>query len=84
MSVLHVCSVDVTGIVTGIGTAAEASPWVSGGVYWLSPRVAELAAEARARGTDRLRTCLMATHTDEDIERALTAFERAGKRLGLI
>lgn len=36
------------------------------------------------RGTDRLRTCLMATHTDEDIEKALDSFERAGKALGLI
>jgi 8-amino-7-oxononanoate synthase len=36
------------------------------------------------RGTDRLRTCLMATHTDEDIEQALAAFEESGKALGLI
>ncbi len=36
------------------------------------------------RGTERLRTCLMATHTDEDIERVLDAFEASGKRLGLI
>ncbi len=36
------------------------------------------------RGTDRLRTCLMATHTDEDIDRALAAFEESGKALGLI
>jgi 7-keto-8-aminopelargonate synthetase-like enzyme len=36
------------------------------------------------RGTDRLRTCLMATHTDEDIAQALDAFEEAGKSLGLI
>lgn len=36
------------------------------------------------RGTDRLRTCLMATHTDEDIAQALDAFEESGKALGLI
>jgi 7-keto-8-aminopelargonate synthetase-like enzyme len=36
------------------------------------------------RGTDRLRTCLMATHTDEDIAQALDAFEVSGKALGLI
>jgi len=36
------------------------------------------------KGTSRLRTCLMATHTDEDIDRALEAFESAGKELGLI
>jgi glycine C-acetyltransferase len=36
------------------------------------------------RGMDRLRTCLMATHTDEDITQALDAFAEAGKELGLI
>jgi len=36
------------------------------------------------RGMDRLRTCLMATHTDDDIDTALAAFECAGKTLGLI
>lgn len=36
------------------------------------------------RGTDRLRTCLMATHTDEDIDKALDAFAEAGKALGLV
>lgn len=36
------------------------------------------------RGTDRLRTCLMATHTDEDIDQALDAFAESGKALGLI
>jgi 8-amino-7-oxononanoate synthase len=36
------------------------------------------------RGTDRLRTCLMATHTDEDIAKSLDAFEESGKALGLI
>lgn len=36
------------------------------------------------RGMDRLRTCLMATHTEEDIVQVLDAFEVAGKRLGLI
>ncbi len=36
------------------------------------------------RGTDRLRTCLMATHTDDDISQALDAFEECGRTLGLI
>lgn len=36
------------------------------------------------RGSDRLRTCLMATHTDEDIDQALDAFAESGKALGLI
>jgi 8-amino-7-oxononanoate synthase len=36
------------------------------------------------RGSDRLRTCLMATHTEEDIELVLAAFFEAGKELGLI
>jgi glycine C-acetyltransferase len=36
------------------------------------------------RGTDRLRTCLMATHTDEDIDQTLAAFEEVGKGLGLV
>lgn len=36
------------------------------------------------RGMDRLRTCLMATHTDDDVARALAAFEEAGKALSLI
>lgn len=36
------------------------------------------------RGTDRLRTCLMATHTDADVDKALDAFAEAGAALGLI
>jgi glycine C-acetyltransferase len=36
------------------------------------------------RGSDRLRTCLMATHTDADIDQALLAFQSAGSLLGLI
>jgi glycine C-acetyltransferase len=36
------------------------------------------------RGGDRLRTCLMATHTDADIDQALLAFQSAGSLLGLI
>jgi 7-keto-8-aminopelargonate synthetase-like enzyme len=36
------------------------------------------------KGTERLRTCLMATHTVEDIRHVLDAFEEAGKALGLI
>ena len=36
------------------------------------------------RGTERLRTCLMATHTDEDVTHVLDAFADAGAELGLI
>ena len=36
------------------------------------------------RGSDRLRTCLMATHTEDDIAEVLDAFAEAGKALGLI
>jgi 8-amino-7-oxononanoate synthase len=36
------------------------------------------------RGSDRLRTCLMATHTDDDIDQALGAFAEVGRDLGLI
>ncbi len=36
------------------------------------------------KGSDRLRTCLMATHTDEDIAVVLDAFSESGKALGLI
>jgi len=36
------------------------------------------------RGSDRLRTCLMATHTDDDIAQVLDAFAEAGTALGLI
>jgi len=36
------------------------------------------------RGTERLRTCLMATHTEEDLAQALDAFEESGRALGLI
>jgi len=36
------------------------------------------------RGSDRLRTCLMATHTEDDIALVLDAFGDAGRALGLI
>jgi 8-amino-7-oxononanoate synthase len=36
------------------------------------------------KGSDRLRTCLMATHTDEDVAVVLDAFAESGKALGLI
>jgi glycine C-acetyltransferase len=36
------------------------------------------------KGTDRLRTCLMATHTEEDVAHALEAFSDSGRALGLI
>ncbi|MBE0476501.1 MAG: aminotransferase class I/II-fold pyridoxal phosphate-dependent enzyme [Coriobacteriia bacterium] len=35
------------------------------------------------RGTDRLRTCLMATHTDDDIAQALAAFAEA-REMGFV
>ncbi len=35
-------------------------------------------------GTSRLRVTLMATHTREDLDRALEAFERAGREVGVI
>ncbi len=35
-------------------------------------------------GTSRLRVTVMATHTKEDLVRALEAFERAGKEVGVI
>ena len=36
------------------------------------------------RDTNRLRTTIMATHTEEDIAQALDAFAHAGQALGLI
>jgi glycine C-acetyltransferase len=36
------------------------------------------------KGYARLRTTVMATHSREDLEKALTVFERAGKELGII
>ncbi|MCK5767402.1 MAG: aminotransferase class I/II-fold pyridoxal phosphate-dependent enzyme [Candidatus Atribacteria bacterium] len=36
------------------------------------------------RGTNRLRSHVMTTHTDRDIEEALDIFERCGKKLGII
>lgn len=36
------------------------------------------------RGTERLRTCLMATHTEEDLAIVLEAFRESGTELGLI
>lgn len=35
-------------------------------------------------GRQLLRTSLMATHTDEMLDRALEAFEKVGKKLGVI
>jgi 7-keto-8-aminopelargonate synthetase-like enzyme len=37
-----------------------------------------------ARGRARVRTIVCATHTHEQLDRALLAFEAAGTRLGLI
>jgi 8-amino-7-oxononanoate synthase len=31
-----------------------------------------------------LRTCYMATHTDEQLERVLETFQKVGRQLGLI
>ena len=36
------------------------------------------------KGTNRLRSHVLTTHTDEDIEKALEIFERCGKKLGII
>lgn len=36
------------------------------------------------KGTNRLRAHVLATHTSEDIDKALDIFKRAGKKLGLI
>ncbi|MEA2021255.1 MAG: pyridoxal phosphate-dependent aminotransferase family protein [Candidatus Caldatribacteriota bacterium] len=36
------------------------------------------------KGTNRLRSHVLSTHTDEDIEEALDIFERSGKKLGII
>ncbi len=36
------------------------------------------------RGSDRLRTCLMATHTDRDLDQVMSAFSEAGAALGLV
>ncbi len=36
------------------------------------------------KGTNRLRSHVLTTHTSEDIDKALDIFERAGKKLGLI
>jgi len=36
------------------------------------------------KGTERLRTCLMAAHTDEDLAQIFEMFEKSGKELGLI
>ena len=41
-------------------------------------------APAVARKDSLLRTSYMATHTDSMIDRALTAFEKVGRRHGLI
>lgn len=37
-----------------------------------------------ARGTERIRNQVNAGHTREDLDRALSAYERAGKKLGII
>jgi len=36
------------------------------------------------KGTNRLRSHVLTTHTDEDIEKALEIFKRCGKKLGII
>jgi glycine C-acetyltransferase len=36
------------------------------------------------RGANRLRAHVLATHTNEDIEKALHIFKKAGKSLGII
>jgi len=39
---------------------------------------------AVAPGRQLLRTSYMATHTDEQLDRVISIFEKVGKRLGLI
>lgn len=46
--------------------------------------VCPIVPPAVPRGTERLRTTVMATHTAEDIDQALDAFAEAGKALDLI
>ena len=36
------------------------------------------------KGTERLRTCLMATHTEDDLAQVFDAFEKSGRELGII
>jgi len=38
----------------------------------------------RAKGKARVRTIVTATHTREELDRALDAFRRAGKKVGLL
>ena len=66
--------------------------WATRPRRWISRACCSIAACSCARscilrfprGSDRLRTCLMATHTDEDIAVVLDAFSESGKALGLI
>jgi glycine C-acetyltransferase len=37
-----------------------------------------------ARGTERIRNEVSAGHTKEDLDRALSAYEKAGRSLGII
>ena len=37
-----------------------------------------------AKGKARVRTIVTATHTRDELDRALEAFARAGKRLGIL
>lgn len=46
--------------------------------------VSPVARPAVRRGGTRLRVSIMATHNPSDLDRALEAFKKAGKRLGLI
>ena len=41
-------------------------------------------APAVPEKTSRIRTSVMATHTDEQLDRVLEIFRRAGKKIGLI
>ena len=48
--------IEAGGVVSAVGTsAAESSPYVTGGVYWFGSRLAPWFARARAQGIDRLR-----------------------------
>jgi len=66
-----------------VGDEARAMD-LTAGLFDRGVFVCPIVHPAVPRGTDRLRTCMMATHTDEDIAQALDALEVVGKQLGLI
>ncbi|MGH7802797.1 MAG: NTP transferase domain-containing protein [Candidatus Binatia bacterium] len=51
-------ALDEIGVVTAIGPAAAASPWITSGVYFFAPGIHRFVPEARERGCARLRELL--------------------------